>query len=818
MLRFLPQGIITAGGIVTSRPAYRAEFETRHKQGWSLIPVWGDLITADASKQPSIRAWQPFQERRASLRDFDAWRDIVGGLAVIGGKVSGGLLILDCDDFAAAERLETTAPDLAATYKETSPKGIHYFYNVESGVSLQSRARLGGHKVDLLGEGKYCLIAPTSGYDAINDVKPRKLSQSDYLRLVAIFDPTITATIAFKQAEANNRDSKVDATADRLLKSAFVHPSERLLPLPAITTIYSTQSQAIGRNNALFNALRLGRDVGYDKDELFRALEQQHISAPAPAGHGKQSPQARLKEYHRTVKSVFSRPPQPRNGTVYGQLTDAAREKLLQADMTATARTVDALLMKGLAGKSLSRKEIFAACAGLVGVHSVRAALKAAFNGRAIFALSPHAPTPKNYVESDSSINAYRGMQIPTQIRRGRKAALFIVPTSAQIQAITGCTHKASTALQPADVRSVKPYRSGLQYGFIHRKPRQLPLGWMAGRLGRKSKNTIRHYHKQRGIESIQRFKTEALLTKDNLDGTIGGVFFSDAYFIRAGGADYPVKHQLAQYLVRRYKDVRLMRQLPSLYSSKPFKNEAAANKFQADLNHLRSLQGDKKHLGINRTSGGKETDFSAYWNDFYKQPDPAPANPTDKQPDDIELRWDDAVAAMEAAHDALPAPGTQSKRQFISRWSRYLKATRLAADLIFEMEAGYAPDYTEGTRPPRQLKGYSHEEHEAAAYATRFIKGLSHHTALKLAKTYGCQRLREMAQSVMLRHQLIGKIKNPAAVLVHELRSGKELKTSSPTDAKEHAQVAQKAAQNTRTKTRQKQIELGLGNMWDSD
>src|SRR5262245_16510231 len=155
------------------------------RSGLSLIP-----IRADGTKVPAFellpRVWAPgehryrrpwggYRQRRPTLRELRDWfRDSRGeyGLAVLGGAVSGGLEVIDCDNWDVAqrwsERVERAAPGLLGRLVRvrTPRPGLHCYFRSPSFEGNQKLARVpdpgeGNEKpktvIEVKGEGGYCL-------------------------------------------------------------------------------------------------------------------------------------------------------------------------------------------------------------------------------------------------------------------------------------------------------------------------------------------------------------------------------------------------------------------------------------------------------------------------------------------------------------------------------------------------------------------------------------------------------------------------------------------------------------------------------------
>lgn len=157
-------------------PTYQVAL-VAHQTGLSVLP-----IKADGSKQPALRRWKIYQERPPSLQEIAAWFRLPHvGLALVTGKVSGGLEALDFDDPAVylawltQVRRDTTLArlyDFVATgYEELTPGGgRHLLYcctQIEDNQKLAAKPLAGPQRVRTLietrGEGGLIIIDPSGG-------------------------------------------------------------------------------------------------------------------------------------------------------------------------------------------------------------------------------------------------------------------------------------------------------------------------------------------------------------------------------------------------------------------------------------------------------------------------------------------------------------------------------------------------------------------------------------------------------------------------------------------------------------------------------
>jgi putative DNA primase/helicase len=195
--------------------------------GLSVIPVKGD-----GSKAPALSGWKPYQNRRATDEELRVWFRGGCGVAVVGGRVSGGLEILDFDAPELfepwVELVEEIAPDLLGRLPvvRTPSGGWHAYYRCDGVEGNQKLAQEevageGGRPkrvtlIETRGEGGYVLVPPSpAACHSAN--KPYELSSGDLCRI-----PVITA---------EERDVLLSCAR------SFDHPREE--EVPCTTTLRS---------------------------------------------------------------------------------------------------------------------------------------------------------------------------------------------------------------------------------------------------------------------------------------------------------------------------------------------------------------------------------------------------------------------------------------------------------------------------------------------------------------------------------------------------------------------------------------------------
>jgi hypothetical protein len=130
--------------------------------GLSVIP-----IRPDGRKAPALDSWKEFQRRLPTERELVEWfdRDSPPGVAVVCGRVSGGLEVLDFETDASyrewAALVEGEAPGLLASLpRARTPRGGRHVYvrTPNPGPNRKlARDEGGATLVEVRGQGGYVL-------------------------------------------------------------------------------------------------------------------------------------------------------------------------------------------------------------------------------------------------------------------------------------------------------------------------------------------------------------------------------------------------------------------------------------------------------------------------------------------------------------------------------------------------------------------------------------------------------------------------------------------------------------------------------------
>jgi hypothetical protein len=161
------------------------------ESGLSLLP-----IRADGTKMPAVellprvwsedeqryrRPWSPYKFHPPTLLELTEWFADPSdhsefGLAILAGKVSGGVEIIDCDNWEVAQHWMKLVKKLSPTLLGKlvlvrSPRpGLHAYYRCAEFGGNQKLARVPDPEkenkkpktiIEIKGEGGYCLAPPS---------------------------------------------------------------------------------------------------------------------------------------------------------------------------------------------------------------------------------------------------------------------------------------------------------------------------------------------------------------------------------------------------------------------------------------------------------------------------------------------------------------------------------------------------------------------------------------------------------------------------------------------------------------------------------
>lgn len=706
------------------------------RQGYAVLPVKDKIARV---------AWKQFQEMQPATELINAWHDagmFSDGIAIITGDVSGRLLVIDFDDYGMADDFMKTFPELAKTYRVATKRGIHFYFILASDVLAHSHKLPG---VDIQFNGRYVVAPPTENYQLISDSAPLTLSAVDYNLILRRFN-----------------------SAETIIEPAQALTAVNIMSIKALISIYRKDAPT-GRNEALFQVVKMARDYGYYPNDLITGgLQDAFVFSDS--SNGKQEKQkARMREYTRTVASVYSRPArQLRDDMELLSISDDARERLHRNSEPGIARALDAI-MSEFSGQKVTRKDVYKAFQGVIDWKVLDKALKATFEGKILFSRAPLPPRPHHQqaiAGKDTTIYAYSGVKKTEKSMNTRIAERFIVPSAEAIQRITGAEKRASTLIAREHLVSPRKYKMRLMVGKIERTQHYAfhANKWLA-RIFNVTKRTIQTYTKLAGLHVQERYQTLQKIyhmeQAQSLRDAEPGMFLIDER-----GKKYPAKVDVAERLLMLGKTLFLRRQMSNYYSTKAIATpENKSRTFGNDMSDLMA----RFEAGIslatiarqNKPNPDLEAFKAQYWQSFQAKPE-------------------ETLQGAAPTATALPMPPendeNMDKWDWLQAWSKHMNAIDdLVAIDTYDGFTGIS-EPSEKSLQRRRVQSAC-EDAKSLTMLMPHIDGkrtLRHETASDLILEYGADTCLQEAMKINMEYQFgRGKqaIKNPVAVLIHRLK-----------------------------------------------
>ncbi len=167
--------------------------ESYYYLGYSVIPLLGDFDPA--RPKVAARSWTVYQQRLATLNEFNGWFSPHGGAAALGivtGRISR-LVVLDFDSADLFADFRRRCPDLLETHTvQSAGRALpHLYFHLPSHLHLASQKRSG---IDLLSDGRYVVAPPTTidgqAYRITRGGMPRPLTTDDIQRIQSFITST----------------------------------------------------------------------------------------------------------------------------------------------------------------------------------------------------------------------------------------------------------------------------------------------------------------------------------------------------------------------------------------------------------------------------------------------------------------------------------------------------------------------------------------------------------------------------------------------------------------------------------------------------
>jgi hypothetical protein len=177
--------------------------------GIALIKGGVSVIPVKDNKTPALKEWAPYQAKRTTIPELESWckKKSVHGLAMVGGKISGGLMIFDFDVAGFFERFIETVKknpevrELAYLLPIQQTGSGNYQMAFRCGLSLRNdnlawvpADNKQGREtaIETRAEGGYAIVAPSHCPKAkkrgIKHKQAYKVTQGDFAAIPNITD------------------------------------------------------------------------------------------------------------------------------------------------------------------------------------------------------------------------------------------------------------------------------------------------------------------------------------------------------------------------------------------------------------------------------------------------------------------------------------------------------------------------------------------------------------------------------------------------------------------------------------------------------
>ena len=447
-------------------------------QGFSVIPIHGNNYPAQPKKPAT--SWKIFQKRLPKRYEIDNWftQDITA-IGIICGVISH-LMVLDFDDHLIYHSFCKEFPTFSNTYTVKTRRGYHLYFKVDQHIRTHHFS--GG---DVKGDRSY-VIAPPS---IINGVQYQVIKDTEYLDLLP---NDIDDIFNYLQIRQHSFSSQAHLKAN--------------IPILNLSNMYNDLAPKLGRNNALYRVASFAHNHHIDQRKVEAELIFHHITYPSPPNHPSEGDNDRFIEAQRTIESAYRS--RSINYMSFSGIPNSVREKLLQTQKsTVFPRLLDIFsLAHWKPGRQFTMSQAINLC-NRYGLNrkSVIQALtgKLSTIGGQYIIIRSYAEYPDN-----------RGLNFPM---RGRPTEMiFQVPAIDDLIKLLNVRWSPSDKITFEDIKTAHQYRLALHREYIKRLKPEVPIGWLADRLG-VNVRTIQRYNLELDVQKTQNL-AYFWLSKSNLD------------------------------------------------------------------------------------------------------------------------------------------------------------------------------------------------------------------------------------------------------------------------------------------------------------
>ena len=435
--------------------------------------------------------------------------------AILCGKVSSNLFILDFDDQAEYHSFRQRFHKIADTFTVKTKRGYHVYLRSDRTVKTQKIR--GG---DLQGEGSYAIGPGSTINETQYEIETcRSIYKVTHVELKELLD-----TICLpRETKSKQQDPDEDSTQNDITIEKMIKQFKRLSPKR-------------GRNKALYQVAITARALKIPLKHILSTLTTAYINEKPQWAHHPETKLARVQEAKRTILSAYNKKTRTNTtqATTTGILPTALREEMIKATTiknknglpvkgsTIPGRLLEALLLEGINPKTaftikdaqriglkyrISTKSVYRILRQEQGISPT---------GERIFRIVKQQPhvrdndkeTIKKYYNlNDQDLNMGR----PTQFR-------FVMPTIDELCSMYRVTPQSWDRLEPTDLMSSKAYKEAIHREYIRRCSPEQSVIYMASRLGCHPRSIYR-YDRNLNVKTIPIFGFIPL-TWANVDNT----------------------------------------------------------------------------------------------------------------------------------------------------------------------------------------------------------------------------------------------------------------------------------------------------------
>jgi hypothetical protein len=445
------------------------------KQGFSIIPVYGDSHPNQPKKPATL--WGKYQKRLANPHEITTWftQDITA-IGIICGKISN-LLVIDFDDHFTYMQFRKDHPTFAETFTVKTRRGYHLYF--EAHQYITSHHFDGG---DIKGEKSYIIASPSiiNGYryKVLNNIAHKKLLPYQLDKI-------------FNYFQINTQTRKLPTTDQTTTQLDLL-------------TLYDNLMPQLGRNNALYRTASIARHNGINQLQAEQTLIYHHIEQPTPNNHKQETPKERYHEGQRTIRSAynaFTKAHIPSIG-----IPNSIREALLDQS-TIFARLLDIFHLAKWKPHTLFSMS-----------NAIKLCQQYGLNRKSVM----QALTGNLSKVNEKDIIVRRHVEYPdnrglNSHESGRPSKIsFEVPSMSHLLNVLNVRWSPSDVITVEDVKNAHSYRLALHREYIKRISPQVPLWWLARRIG-VDVRTIQRYNLELDVQITQNLGCFTL-SKSNLD------------------------------------------------------------------------------------------------------------------------------------------------------------------------------------------------------------------------------------------------------------------------------------------------------------